>query len=118
MEAVMAYEVTTGLRRIAQALRDTVSEHGHATDLRGRGEDARAELAKLWSQIEDLVEHRLRPAAREARRDAWDRMDDGRDMALDAAGRLRDATRAHPLLTIGIAVAATWMATELLRRRR
>jgi hypothetical protein len=55
-----------GLGRIARELRDMTAWHG-----RGSGTaDARAELARLWSRIEDIVEHRLDSATREVSRDA------------------------------------------------
>ena len=38
----------------------------YRTELRDRGDDARSELSRLWSQLEDLVERRLGPAASEA----------------------------------------------------
>jgi ElaB/YqjD/DUF883 family membrane-anchored ribosome-binding protein len=90
-------------------LRDGASGH--------RADDARAELARLWSRIEDIVDRRLRPVAHDAARDARDYLDDGRDVALDAAWRVREAARAHPMMAIGIAVAATWLVTSLMRRR-
>jgi hypothetical protein len=113
----MAYEVSEGLRRIARELRDSAGSH--------RAEDARAELARLWSQIEHIVERRLRPAARDAARDMRDYsrdarhyLDDGREVALDAAWRVREAARAHPLMAVGIAVATTWVVASLMRGRR
>lgn len=116
----MADEVPAALRRIARDLRDATVGFGRSAggELRERHDDARAELARLLQQIEDIVEHRLQPVAREASRDAREVLDDGREVALDAAARLRDATRTHPFLAIGIAVAATWVVTSLLRGRR
>jgi hypothetical protein len=112
----MAYEVPESLRRIARQLRSDTEEYGrHAA---ARGGDTRAELKRLWSQLEDLVEHRVGPAARDASREGGRYLRGGRDVALDAGERLRDATRAHPLLTIGIAVATTWAVVSLLSRRR
>jgi ElaB/YqjD/DUF883 family membrane-anchored ribosome-binding protein len=131
----MAYEVPTGLRRIARELRAAAGGHGRH-DLRAHGEDARVELARLWSQIEDIVEHRLAPAARDVSRDARgyardargyardargyarEYAEEGREIAMDAAHRLREATRAHPLLAIGIAAAAAWTMASLMRTRR
>lgn len=117
----MADGVQTGLARIARELRDATAWTG-----RGSGTaDARAELARLWSRIEDIVEHRLDPAAREVSRDARAalrstraQIEHGRDAALDATGRLRDATRAHPLMALGIAAAAAWAVASLMRARR
>jgi ElaB/YqjD/DUF883 family membrane-anchored ribosome-binding protein len=117
----MADGVQAGLARIARELRDATAWHG-----RGSGTaDARAELARLWARIEDIVEHRLDPAARDVSRDAHAalqatraQIEHGRDAALDAAGRLRDATRAHPLMALGIAAAAAWAVASLMRARR
>lgn len=117
----MADGVQAGLARIARELRDATSWNG-----RGSGTaEARAELARLWSRIEDIIEHRLDPAAREVSRDARAalqntraQLEHGRDAALDAAGRLRDATRAHPLMALGIAAAAAWALASLIRARR
>lgn len=116
----MAHHGSDSLRRIARQLREETAEHGRraAEDLRERGEDARTELARLWSQIEDIVEHRLGPAARDVSRDAGRYAREGRAMAVDMTERLRGATAAHPLLAIGIAVATTWAVSRLLRGRR
>lgn len=86
--------------------------------LRERGEDTRGELRRLWSQLEDLVERRITPAASDAARVASDYAREGRDMALDMADQLRSAARARPLIAIGIAVAATWIVASLLNARR
>ena len=96
-------------RRAAGSLRDTGDR------LRDRGEDAKGELARLWSDLEDLVERRIGPAASEAGRSASRYADQGRDMAMDYAAQLRDVTRARPLVAIGVAVAATWFITSMLR---
>lgn len=116
----MAYEVSSGLRRIARELRDSTTGHrgGAAHGLRARGEDARAELARLWAQMEDIVEHRLGPAARDASHDMREYLEEGRDVAVDAAWRVREAARAHPLMAVGIAVVATWVVASLVRGRR
>lgn len=116
----MADQAAEGLRRIARQLRKTTEDYGRdaAQEWRERSDDTRTELARLWSQIEDIVERRIRPAAREASRDMRHYVEDGREVAMDAAGRLRDATRAHPLLAIGVAVATTWVVASLLRGRR
>jgi ElaB/YqjD/DUF883 family membrane-anchored ribosome-binding protein len=117
----MADGVQAGLGRIARELRDLTAWHGRGNT----APDARAELAQLWSRIEEIVEHRLDPAAREISRDARAalqstraQIEHGRDAALDAAGRLRDATRAHPLVALGIAAAAAWAVASLMRARR
>ena len=56
----MAEGMQASLGRIARELRDMTAWHG-----RGSGSaDARAELARLWSRIEDIVEHRLDSATR------------------------------------------------------
>jgi ElaB/YqjD/DUF883 family membrane-anchored ribosome-binding protein len=117
----MAEGMQASLGRIARELRDMTAWHG-----RGSGSaDARAELARLWSRIEDIVEHRLDSATREVSRDARTalrgtraQIEHGRDAALDAAERLRDATRAHPLVALGIVAAAAWAVASLMRARR
>jgi ElaB/YqjD/DUF883 family membrane-anchored ribosome-binding protein len=120
MEGSMAYAVPDSLRRIARQLRTETEEYGRhvSDDLRERGPDTRKELKRLWSQLEDLVEHRARPAMRDVSREGGRYLRGGRDAALDATDRLRYATREHPLLAIGIAVAATWAVASLLSRRR
>lgn len=116
----MAIEGADNLRRIARQLRDATEEHGRAaaSDIRERGGDTKAELARLWSQLEDLVEDRVRPAARDASRGAARYAREGRDVAIDARDRLRSATAAHPLLALGIAAATAWAVASLLSRRR
>ena len=106
-------------RRAAGRLRDTGDR------LRDRGEDARGELSRLWNQLEDLIERRVRPAASDAAdyagtyaRQAGGYARQGRDMAYDVADHLRDATRSRPLVAIGIAVAATWLICGMLRSKR
>jgi hypothetical protein len=96
-------------RRAAGSLRDTGER------LRDRGEDAKSELSRLWSDLEDLVERRIGPAASEAGRSASRYAYQGRDMALDYADQLRDVARSRPLVAIGVAVAATWLITSMLR---
>lgn len=116
----MAYQGAESLRRIARQLRRETAEHGRhaAEDLRDRGEEAREELARLWAQIEDIVEHRLGPAARGASRDARHYAHEGRVMARDMTERARNAAASHPLAAIGLAVAATWLVAAALRNRR
>ena len=117
----MAEGMQAGLGRIARELRDMTAWHG-----RGSGTaDARAELARLWSRIEDIVDHRLDSATQEVSRDARAalrstraQIEHGRDAALDAAGQLRDATRAHPLVALCIAAVAAWAVASLIRARR
>ncbi|TDH61849.1 hypothetical protein E2C06_15075 [Dankookia rubra] len=99
-------------RRARSSLRDTGER------LRDKGEDARGELSRLWSDLEDLVEKRLGPAASEAGRSASRYAYQGRDMAVDYAEQLRDVTRSRPLVAIGVAVAATWLITSVLRSGR
>jgi ElaB/YqjD/DUF883 family membrane-anchored ribosome-binding protein len=110
-------DVQAGLGRIARELRDMTAWRD-----RGSGaEDARAELARLWSRIEDIVEHRLEPAMEDARgmaHDARAQLREGRDAALETAERLREATRAHPLLALGIAATAAFAIASLVRARR
>jgi ElaB/YqjD/DUF883 family membrane-anchored ribosome-binding protein len=117
----MAEGMQVGLGRIARELRDMTAWHGRG----GSAADTRAELARLWSRIEDIVEHRLDSATQEVSRDARAalrstraQIEHGRDAALDAAGQLRDATRAHPLVALGIAAAAAWAVASLIRARR
>ncbi|MBK1661862.1 hypothetical protein [Paracraurococcus ruber] len=108
-------------------LRDDAEDYGRRTGsrLRDRGEDARGELSRLWSQMEDLVERRVRPAASEAvdtarsyASSAGSYARDGRDMAYDVADQVRDLTRSRPLVAIGVAVAATWVIASMLRSKR
>jgi hypothetical protein len=116
----MADGYLTSLRSRADDVRDTAEEYGRRArgTLRDRGEDARSELSRLWGELEDLVERRIGPAASEAARSAGGYAREGRDMALDVAGHLRHATRARPLVAIGIAVAATWVISSMLRGKR
>lgn len=81
---------------------------------RRRAEDARAELARLWRQVEALVEDRVAPAASRLSRSAGDYAEEGRDMALEAAEWVRSAARARPLLAVGVAIVATLAVTSLL----
>jgi len=99
-------------RRGAKRLRRT------ASDLRDQGDDVRGELGRLWSQLEDLVESRVKPAASQGASAARYYGRQGRDAASDATDRLVDATRAQPLLALGIAIAATWFISGMLRSRR
>ncbi|TCZ62978.1 hypothetical protein [Roseicella aquatilis] len=116
----MADGYLSSLRSTARDARDTAEEYGrHAADrLRDRGDDARSELSHLWSQLEDLVERRIRPAASEAAGSASGYARQGRDMAHDVADQIRDVTRSRPLVAIGVAVAATWLITSMLRSGR
>jgi hypothetical protein len=122
----MADGFLSGLARRVIDVRDTAEEYGRDTAgrLRHRGDDARGELRRLWSQLEDLVERNLgatpSDAAQSAARSARHYAQDGRDLAYDLADQVRAATRARPLLAIGIAVAATVIVTSLLSggRRR
>jgi len=108
-EGAMTHEATTGLRRIAQELRAATFGHDRS-EPRAQAEAVRAELARLWSEVETLAGRSLRPAAQELREDAW--------AARDAAQRLGTAARAHPLAAIGIALLAAVALTSLLRPRR
>ncbi len=139
------HSLPSTLRRAVDYLRDTAEEYGDRANaaaertsdrtsrytryasrrMHGRRDDARSELARLWHQIEDLMEHRLRPAANDAgryaragARSAAHYAGEGRDIAMDAADRLRVVTRTHPLTTLGLAVAATWVIASLLNHRR
>ncbi len=99
-------------RRASSNLRDAGSR------LRDRGDDARGEISRLWGQLEDLIERRLAPAAGDFARSARHYARDGRETAYDVADQLRDVTRSRPLLAIGVAVAATWAISTMLRSRR
>ena len=107
------HRAASGLREA----RDTAEAYGRRAEgtLRDKGEDARGEVSRLWAELEDLVERRIGPAASEAGRSASRYAHEGRDMAVDYAGQLRDVTRARPLVAIGVAVAATWFITSVLR---
>ncbi len=122
----MADGFLSGLTRRAyearDAIRDTADDYGYGRDagrqLRERGSDARSELRRLWSQMEDLVERNLGTSPSEAARTAGDYARDyardGREIAYDVADQLRSAARARPFVAIGIAVAATLVITSLL----
>jgi ElaB/YqjD/DUF883 family membrane-anchored ribosome-binding protein len=123
----MADGYLSSLRSGAREARDTAEDYGRRAGsglrdtgdrLRERGDDARGELSRLWSQLEDLVERRIGPAASEAGRSASRYAREGRDVAIDYAEQLRDVTRSRPLVAIGVAVAATWLITSMLRSRR
>jgi hypothetical protein len=88
------------------------------SDLRRHGSDTRSELRRLWSQLEDLMEREVAPRASSYARTARGVAGEGRERVEEAADYLRDATRARPLLAIGIAVAATWLAVSLIGRGR
>jgi hypothetical protein len=117
----------SSLRDRAGDVRDDAEDYSRRAgrQLRDRGDDARSELSRLWGQLEDLVERRLGPAASEAAGQARGYAQaaggyarDGRDMAMDVAEQLREVTRSRPLVAIGIAVAATWLITSMLRSKR
>jgi ElaB/YqjD/DUF883 family membrane-anchored ribosome-binding protein len=116
----MADGFLSSLSRRAYDARDTAEEYGRDAGRRVRegGGDARSELRRLWSQMEDVVERNLGSSPREAARTAGDYArgyaQDGRDYAYEVAGQIRSATRERPLVAIGIAVAATLIITSLL----
>jgi ElaB/YqjD/DUF883 family membrane-anchored ribosome-binding protein len=123
----MADGYFSSLRHRAEDVRDSAESYGRRASgslrdtgerLRDRGGDARTELSRLWSQLEDLVERRISPAAQDAARYAGGYAREGRDVAMDMASHLRDATRSRPLMAIGIAVAATWLISGMLRSKR
>jgi hypothetical protein len=123
----MADGYLSSLRSGARDARDTAEDYGRRAAgslrdsgdrLRDRGEDARGELSRLWADLEDLVERRIGPAASEAGRSAGRYAQQGREVALDYAEQLRDVTRSRPLVAIGIAVAATWFISSMLRSKR
>ncbi len=127
----MADGFLSGLTRRAyearDAIRDAADDYGRdgrdygrdaGRRLRETSGDARSELRRLWSQMEDLVERNLGASPTEAVRTAGsyarDYAQDGRDIAYDVADQIRSAARARPLVAIGIAVAATFVITSLL----
>ncbi|GGG37841.1 hypothetical protein GCM10010964_27110 [Caldovatus sediminis] len=99
------------MREVAEDIGRRVGE-----EMRGRqaAADTRAELARLWRRIEELVEDRATPAASRMARTASAYAEEGRDLALDAAEWVRDAARARPLLAIGVAIGATLLVAGLL----
>ena len=119
----MADGFLSGLARRAYEARDAAEDYGRDAGRRARdaGGDARGELRRLWSQMEDLVERNFgssRDAVRTAGSYARDYAHEGREAAYDLADQLRSATRARPLVAIGIAVAATFVVTSLLSSGR
>ena len=116
----MADGFLSGLTRRAYDARDAAEEYGRDAGHRMRegGSDARGELRRLWSQMEDLIERNVGSSPREVARSAGDYARDyyrdGRDIANDLADQVRTATRERPLVAIGIAVAATLIITSLL----
>ena len=108
------------LRARAEDARDNAEDNGRraGSRLRDRGDDTRAELGRLWSQLEDLVERRVGPVASEVADRAGSYARGGREMAYDLTDQLRDVTRSRPLLAIGVAVAATWVIASVLRSGR
>ena len=116
----MADGFLSGLARRAYEARDTAEDYGRDAGRRVRESsgDARGELRRLWSQMEDLVERNLGSSPREAARTvgsyARDYAEDGRELAYDVADQIRSAARARPFVAIGIAVAATFVITSLL----
>jgi hypothetical protein len=115
----MADGYLSRLRSHAEDARDTAEDYGRRRNtLHDRGGDARGEVSRLWSDLEDLVERRIGPAATGAARSASGYAREGRDMALDVADHVRHATRSRPLMAIGIAVAATWFISSILHTKR
>jgi hypothetical protein len=123
-----ALDLREDVGRRGETLRDTAEEYGREGYRRARdygeegyrrardaGGDARGELRRLWSQLEEVVERQVAPRASDYARRAGGYAREGREAAMDAADYLRDATRARPLLAIGIAVAATWLIASLVR---
>ena len=121
----------SSLRSRADDARDTAESYGRRSlrdagdtlrdtrdTVRERGGEARGELSRLWGELEDLVERRLSPAAQDAARYATGYAKEGRDVALDMASQLRDVTRSRPLVAIGVAIAATWVISSMLRTKR
>lgn len=122
-----AEDVRDSAEKYGRGARDSAEKYGRRASgslrdagetIRDRGDDAKGELAKLWSDLEELVERRISPAAHDAARYASSYARDGRDVALDMASQLRDVTRSRPLVAIGIAVAATWVISSMLRSNK
>lgn len=97
------------LRRGARDVRDVADR---------RGGEARRELSRLWSQLEDVLDRQVAPTASQAADRAGVYAREGRDVAYDLADRLSDATKARPLAAIGLAVGATLLIAALLTPRR
>ncbi len=116
----MAEGILSSLARRVYDVRDTAEDYGRSAErrLRGGGSEARGELRRLWSQLEDVVERNFGASPTEAARTATDYARDGREAAYDLADQLRSATRARPFLAIGIAVVATVVITSLLSGSR
>ena len=120
----MASGFLSTLTRRTDDARDMAEDYGRDAGrmLRRGGDDARGELRRLWSQMEDVVERNLGSSPSEAVRSAGSYargyVEDGRDFAYDMAGQLRSVTRERPLVAIGIAVAATLIITSLLSSKR
>jgi ElaB/YqjD/DUF883 family membrane-anchored ribosome-binding protein len=116
----MARGAIAELMDLVRDARGTAESAGsHAADRVGRsGHRAKGELSKIWSQIEDLFDRNVTPtargAARHAARSAEPYLRDGRDYAAATASQLRNVTRSHPLLAIGVAIAGTLVVTSLL----
>ncbi len=131
----MADGFLSALTRRAEDWREEAEAEGHRAGrrLRREREHARAELRRLWSQLEDVVERRIGPRAEEGWQEARGRASDyaraaseqargyaeeGRARALDAAHALRAAARERPLLTIGLAVGLGLLVAGLVARGR
>ena len=120
----MAEGILSSLARRVYDVRDTAEDYGRSAErrLRGGGSEARSELRRLWSQLEDVVERNFGASPTEAARTATDYARDyardGREAAYVLADQLRSATRARPFLAIGIAVVATVVITSLLSGSR
>ena len=127
----MADGILSGLARRVYDVRDAAEEYGRDADrrVRGGGSEARGELRRLWSQLEDLVERNLGTSptdvartagnyARTAGDYARDYARDGQEAAHDLTDQIRSATRARPFVAIGVAVAATLIITSLLSSAR
>jgi ElaB/YqjD/DUF883 family membrane-anchored ribosome-binding protein len=116
----MARHGMAELREMAQDLGETAGSAGGQAmgTLRRGSRRAGSELSHLWSQIERLFDRDVAPAARYAADQAEPYWREGRDMAADAAVRLRNAANARPLLAVGIAIAATYVVTSMLHGRR
>lgn len=104
------------LRQRAGDYADAAQDNGREVAGRaGRYADqASSRLGELWSEIEALVQQRGPEVADRARGYA----SDAGDVASDLSDQLAAMTRQRPLVAIGIAVAATWLVSSLLRSSR
>jgi ElaB/YqjD/DUF883 family membrane-anchored ribosome-binding protein len=104
------------LRDRAEHFTDAVEETGRHAASRASdyADTASSRLGDLWSEIEALVSRQQPKVGARARGYAHD----AGDYAADLSDQLRSMTRNRPLVAIGVAVAATWLVTSLIRSSR